>query len=247
MLIKRPGRLLKNCLIRLLALALAAGCANTPKVQYSQLETSGLTNVTDGLVTSEYFLGLLNALQGLQTGDPIFKRNSIAYWITPEIDKIDLELTAQEEQFESTEYHGRLKKLKELHEEYLVFSLDLSMPFYSKWPQSRLIDYLQNNLTITLENGTEKIFAPELQVFNVLERFADEKPEFPSYETFDGLEVRVPVRVHFSKLDNAEAIVSSSTKEIRIKLRLKKRPPFRIGFFDEKFFQGFKWKVVHPG
>ena len=106
-----PGRLLKNGLIHLLALAFAAGCENTPKVQVSQLETSGLTNSADGLVTSEYFLGLLNAVQGLQTGDPIFKRNSSAYWITPEIDKIDLELTAQEEQFESTEYQGRLKKL----------------------------------------------------------------------------------------------------------------------------------------
>ncbi|MCH7675181.1 hypothetical protein IH879_09555, partial [candidate division KSB1 bacterium] len=70
--------------------------------------------------------------------------------------------------------------------------------------------------------------------------------QLPSYATFDDLEVRVPIRVHFSKPDNEEAIVSSSTKEIRIKLRLKKRPPFRIGFFDEKFFQGFKWKVVHP-
>ncbi len=104
MLIKRPGRLLKNGLIHLLALAFATGCANTPKVQVSQLETSGLANSSDGLVTSEYFLGLLNAVQGLQTGDPIFKRNSSAYWTTPEIDKIDLELTAQEEQFESTEY-----------------------------------------------------------------------------------------------------------------------------------------------
>ena len=247
MLIKRPGRLLKNGLIHLLALAFAAGCANTPKVQVSQLETSGLTNSRAGLVTPEYFLGLLNAVQGLQTGDPIFKRNSSAYWITPEIDKIDLELTAQEEQFEATEYQGRLKKLKRLHEKYLVFFLDLSMPFYSKWPQSRLIDYLKNNLTVTLENGTEKIFAPELQVFNVIERLADEKSQLPSYATFDDLEVRVPVRVQFSKLDSAEAIVSSSTKEIRIKLRLKKRPPFRIGFFDEKFFQGFKWKDVHAG
>ena len=121
------------------------------------------------------------------------------------------------------------------------------MPFYSKWPQSRLTDYLKNNLTVTLENGTEKIFAPELQAFNVIERLADEKSQLPSYQNFDDLEVRVPLRVHFSKLNGEAAIVSSSTKEIRIKLRLKKRPPFRIGFFDEKFFQGFKWKVVRSG
>ena len=110
-----------------------------------------------------------------KTGDPIFKRNSSAYWITPEIDKIDLELTAQERQFKSTEYQGRLKKLKKLHERYLVFSLDLSMPFYSK-PQSRLIDYLKNNLTVTLENGTKKIFSPELQVFSVIERLTETVP-----------------------------------------------------------------------
>jgi len=127
----------------------------------------------------------------------------------------------------------------------LVFFLDLSMPFYPKWTQSRLLDYLKNNLTITLENETEKIFAPELQIFNVMERLANDKPQHPSYETFDDLEVRVPLRVQFNKLDNEEVLVSSSTIEIRIKLRLKKRPPFRIGFFDEKFFQGFKWEVVH--
>ncbi len=130
MLIKRPGRLLKNGFIHLLALAFAAGCANTPKVQVSQLETSGLTNSAAGLVTPEYFLGLLNAVQGLQTGDPIFKRNSSAYWITPEIDKIDLELTAQEEQFEATEYQGRLKKLKRLHKKYLVFLTRFKHAFF---------------------------------------------------------------------------------------------------------------------
>ncbi len=243
MLIKKPNRLLKPRVI--LLFAFWAGCAHTPKVDYSQLDTSGLTNSADGLVTTEYFIGLLNEVQGLQTGDPIFKRNSAAYWITPEIDKIDLELTAQEEQFESTEYQGRLKKLEELHEEYLVFSIDLRMPFYSKWPQSQLINYLKDNLIITLENGTKKILVPELQVFNVIERLAAEKSQLSSYETFDDLEVDVPVRVQFKKFSDAESVVSSSTKGISIKLRLQKRPPFRIGFFDEKFYQGFTWKVVH--
>ncbi|MCH8874094.1 hypothetical protein IH824_15210 [candidate division KSB1 bacterium] len=127
-----PGRLLKNGLIHLLALAFAAGCAKHSQSAGFAIRNIRFDKLPDGLVTSEYFLGLLNAVQGLQTGDPIFKRNSSAYWITPEIDKIDLELTAQEEQFEATEYQGRLKKLKRLHEKYLVFFLVFKHAFLFK-------------------------------------------------------------------------------------------------------------------
>lgn len=221
---------------------LSLGCANIPKVQYSQLQTLRLTNAArEGLVTSEYFLGLISTAQGFQTGDQIFKRNSAAYWILPEIDKIDLDLIAQEEAFKASEYQSRLKRIREVHENYLVFSIDLRMPFYPKWTQSKLLEYLKSNLVITLENGTKQIFAPELLAFNVIERFSGQESKDFTFQVYENLEVRVPVRVQFKK----QEVISAKTKEIVIKLRLLSNPPYRIGFFDEKFFQAFKWEIDH--
>ncbi|MFQ5676973.1 MAG: hypothetical protein ACE5G1_13840 [bacterium] len=225
-----------------MSLVFFGGCSSIPKVEKSSLETVSLEpSSPSSTVTVETFLAVLGQRQGLQVGDPIFKRNSVAYWITPEIDKLDLDLAAAEENFASNEYQSRLKKLRDLHDKYLIFSLELKMPFYPKWSQKQLSDYLQKNLIITLENGSQQIFEPELLTFDIVERFAAQEDNLPSTQDFEELEVSLPIRVQFKR----SAVLLPQTKEFFLKVRLAERLPFRIGFFDEKFYQGFRWKISH--
>jgi hypothetical protein len=229
----------------LVFLLLVAGCAGTPKVKLSQLNISNLAESPDyGTDASASLLTLLKKMRGARFGDQLFKRSTSIYWIIPEIDKLDLDVTAQEEQFSANEYKKRLENLNELHNRYLIFSVDLRVPFNAKWPQTKLIKFLKTNLVISLENGTGKIYFPESTKFRVVERFKDEdvKAALMGYE--NDLEVRIPIRLLFSRGKDSERLITPSSKKIVIKLGLRESPPYNIGFFDEKFFQGYMWKIV---
>ncbi len=226
-------------------LAVFAGCAGVPKIPYSQLEYSKQSNPFKAEnIGSDYLISLLDKVQGMQYGDLIFKMNTKVYWIIPEIDKVDLEIIAHEEQFGDDEYNRRLEALESLHNNYLIFSIDLRMPFYSGWAQDQLYDFLKTNLVVTLENGTGTIFLPENVNFNIIEKYYEQARKSTFVNDNRDLEVNVPIRVVFNKKADAGIILSKSIKNISIKLRLKNNPPFKIGFFDDKFYQGFRWKII---
>lgn len=220
------------------------GCANTSQVPYSRLHFSTQPEtIEEGINEAEHLRNLIQKMQGVQFGDLVFKQNSSAYWVLPEIDRLELAVTGREAQFSADEFQKRQADLEAQHIEYVVFSLDLRMPFYSGWSQNQFMEYLKENLLVTLENGTGEVFQSARLVFAIIERFGGE----PSRETNsrkEGLEVQVPVRVLFTKLNEETPLISPATKTVAIKLRLKQRPPFRVGFFDDKFFQGFRWKII---
>lgn len=234
---------MKQAIVVLLFLFLNAGCAGTPNVKLSQLQISNLAESTD--YGTQSILTLLRKNSGAQFGDRLFNRSTSIYWIIPTIDKLDLDITAREEQFSPEEYQKRLRNLKELHDKYLIFSVDLRMPFNPTWPQHKLIKFLKSNLVISLENGTGKIYFPESRKFRAIEQFEEEEVKEALMGYKKDLEVRIPVRVLFKRGSDSEQIINSSSKKIVIKLGLRRTPPYRIGYFDEKFFQGYMWKIVH--
>lgn len=236
---------MKRAIVVLLCLFLIAGCAGTPTVKLSQLHVSNIAKSpnygTDG---REALLSLLREMRGVQFGDQLFNRTTSIYWIIPEIDKLDLDITAREEQFSTVEYQKRLKDLNELHSKHLIFSLDLRTPFNPRWPHHKLIEFLKANLVVSLENGTGNMYFPEVRKFRVIERFQEEEVKDALMGSKKDLEVRIPIRLLFRRGRDSDQIITSSSKKIVIKLGLRRSPPYRIGYFDEKFFQGYMWKIV---
>ncbi|MFQ5604386.1 MAG: hypothetical protein ACE5HS_14045 [bacterium] len=234
---------MKNLVIGLLVL-FWVGCVVAPQVPYSQLQFSRKANpFKSENLGNDYLRSLMVKMAGRQFGDLIFKRNSQVYWILPEIDKVELEIIAEEERISEDEYQSRIKRFADLHEKYLVFALDLRLPFYSKWTQKELDEFIKTNLIVTLENGSGNVYLPDDINFRVIERFQELQLKRSASTAADELEVRIPLRAIFKRVDESGAIVTASTRKISLKLRLRKNPPFRLGFFDDKFFQGFFWKV----
>lgn len=218
---------------------MAGGCANLPNVRYSQtqVDETALSARNGNNLSTETFFGKLQTLRGAPFGDAIFQRNTTIHWIIPEIDKLDLQITSREEGFTQIEYESRLSNLRELHSRHLIFAINLRLPFYGGWTQSQLLAYLQNNLVVSLENGSGNVYPPAHKVFQFAERTNPGTAR-------NLLEVGVPIRVLFNRQIGSEAVVSQSTKSLVLKLRVEQKPPFTIGFFDEKFFQGFEWRIV---
>ncbi|MFQ5649131.1 MAG: hypothetical protein ACE5IY_04235 [bacterium] len=228
-----------------LTLVLQAACASPPKIHISEFSVDNPSGLRETRAEgNQDFAELVTALRGKQFGDLIFKENSTAYLITPTVDAYDLELTAKEEAFSIDEYQARLTRLRTLHEHFLIFSLDLRLPFYAGWSQSEQLDFLKRNLVITLENGSGYTYTPQRQIFNVIERFHDKPTDFESAKR---LAVRVPVRVYFKKTQASGATILAHAKEFVIKLRLKKSPPYHLGFWEDKYYQGFRWLISGNG
>ena len=229
----------KNLSVGLCVLAiLFTACAQYPVINQSQLAITKELNNNDKIgLTATDLQTRAQQLKGFQSGDLIFKSSSSVYWILPDLDKMNLDLIAHEEQFSSSEYQARLDRVSRLHEEYLVFAVHLIMPFYSGWHQRQLYDYLENNLVITLENGNGGRVNPETEIYQTNERFIN------SNRTNETLEVLVSLRCIFKKNYNEQSFISAKTRKLTLKVRLRKNPPFRIGFFDEKYYQGFVWKL----
>ena len=231
-----------------LVLLVVVGCANGSRVPYSRLHFSTQPEtIEEGINEAEHLRNLIQKMQGVQFGDLIFKKNTSAYWVLPEIDRLELAVTGREAQFSADEFQKRQADLEAQHIDYVIFSLDLRMPFYSGWSQNQLMEFLKENLLVTLENGTGEVFQSERLVFAVIERFGGEPSRDTDSVRKEELEVQVPVRVLFNKLSEENPLISPAIKIVAIKLRLKQRPPFRVGFFDDKFFQGFRWKIVQEG
>lgn len=217
-------------------LLLLMGCAGAAKVRYSQLQFSGQLVANDEATNqADELSALMEQVRGAQFGDAIFKRNTAVYWILPEIDLLELAIAGRAAGFSSDEFLKRQQELDAQHQNHFVFAVDLRMPFNSGWSKERLIEFLETNLIITLENGSKNIFHPEGLLFHVPQSFGSDSPaQEPE------LEVPIPIRVLFSRNE----VLTPDARNIAIKLRLQKPPPFRIGFFDDHFFQGFRWKIV---
>jgi hypothetical protein len=179
----------------------------------------------------------MESVRGAQFGDAIFKRNTAVYWIVPEVDRLELAVTGRPAGFSADEFLKRQQEVEEQHKDSFVFVIDLRMPFNSGWSKEKLIEFLEANLVITLETGSKEMAQPQRRLFHVSQHL-DKNPATTGNE----LEVQVPVRVLFSRSE-----VASGAEVIVLKLRLLKPPPFRIGFFDDKFFQGFRWKIDREG
>ncbi len=216
-------------------------CTRPPGIRWSELQTKEATLPQPGGEDAKDKLQrLLKRVQGTQIGDRVFLEESSARWLLPEVDALYLRLASEKNELGEPEYRVRLKRLQGLHQKYLAFGLELSMPFYSAWTQTQLKDFLLRNLVVTLENGDGQIYAPERKVF--VSSVSTGKPK-NSYGKAEGLKVTIPMRVFFAKEHPAGLLVSERTSRLVLKLRLRESPPFRIGFFDEKFYQGFVWNV----
>lgn len=221
-----------------------AGCAHTPRVHISELSQAyesrpapangDLMRIYDALVAS---------LRGKQYGDLVFQENSAAYLITPRLELLNLEIGAAEAGIRGEEIQARSNRIRTLHQHFLIFSLDLRLPFYAGWSQSELLDFLKTNLVITLENGSGQTLLPQRRIFNISERF-HEQYEQPRFRPDSELEVRIPVRVYFSRDESRTPLLAQAPSHLELKLRLLESPPYIIGFWDDKFFQGFRWKIV---
>lgn len=227
-----------------LLLLILHGCAGIPRVHISELAlpTNGKVDMPDTPPDSGAISELINRMAGARFGDPIFNKNSTAIWMIPEIYKLDLDKTAVSSNFSPEEYQRRYAKLVELHEQYLVFFLDLKMPLNPDITKDQLIEFLKQNLIITLENGTTQKYKPERIIFRSLPRFEQKEIQ----ELLKGarkIEVSTPMRILFRKSEDGNPIISSKTKKLVIKLQLKSPPPFKIGYFDERLFMGFMWKI----
>ncbi len=221
-----------------------SGCTSQAVIDRLQLDSTTLGSdlSPEAYSVSQRFDELVQQTRGRQFGDLVFAGNTNVHWILPELDALDLRLAAIDQNLSAAEYNARRSKVSELHEEFLIFSIELRTPFYAAWTQAQLIQYLGDNLIVVLENGTGGLYRPVREVFQEAERF--HQKTLNSLQTDSRqLEVAVPVRVYFDKRTDTEPIVTDETKRLVMRLGLLEHPPFVVGFFDEKFFQGFGWKI----
>lgn len=218
---------------------LSTSCLRPPVVRYSQSFRPNEDFIETADLGRTYLKTLLQRARGLQGGDPIFLRSSAVYWILPEVDKIDLELTSVEEGFESIEYQTRLERLDQIHDEYLVFLALLKVPFYPRWTQGELLQQLKDNLIATLENAADVWQYPAHVLFDTIERVADREQKGDG----ENRNVSVPVRFYFPKHGSRGPFLASHEDRVVLKMRTKEPFPFAIGFQDEKFYQSFSWQV----
>ena len=231
-------------ILSLVFLVFTVGCAGIPKIKYSQIQFSQDEESVDyGTDGKENLITLIRNMRGARYGDLIFNRSTSVLWIIPEIHKIDLDLTAQEVQLSQEEYQRRLKKLKAFHNKSLIFSIDLRMPLYPKWTQDELIAFLKENLVVALENGSSS-HLPEKTTFRPLERYQEKELQNLLSGNKKKLEVSITIRAYFDRGVGDNQIITSATKRIALKLQLKYPPPYNIGYFDEKLFQGYVWTIV---
>jgi hypothetical protein len=232
-------------ILSFLFLLFLAGCAGISKVKYSQTQISQAKEAANfGTDGKESLTTLIRMMRGTRFGNRIFNRSTSALWIIPEIHRIDLDLTARQENFSQEEYERRLERLRELHTKYLVFYVDLRMPLNPRWTQDELTNFLKENLVVTLENGSKSYF-PEKTIFRTVERFQEEELKDFLMGYRKDLEVSITMRAFFARGQDEDQIINPSTSKIVLKLQLKYPPPYNIGYFDENFFQGYMWKLVH--
>jgi len=219
-------------------------CSSAPKLQRIQLEWAVASASSSGTDASERRLqDLAVSLRGKTFGDLIFNEETSAVWVVPGLDILELKLAASEERFSEAEFDARLNRLKDVHENFLVFSVDLRWPFYSGWTQAELLGYLEKNLVVELDTGGKQFRHPVRRIFRVKERFQREGPPLGRLGSAP-VEVSVPVRVYFKREDEGGIVIAPLTHQIAIRLSLLTSPPFSIDFFDDKFFHGFLWTIV---
>lgn len=214
----------------------ASGCLNAPTIHYSSLlvERDSIANSRDDRLAA-----LLRNAVGAQFGDEIFKTGTTVRLMTPEIDFLRFKKVAEQNQIGEAEIDARFNRLQDLHRQYVIFNLELVLPFYAGWTQAELRTYLRNNLSLTLENG-RAFYYPDRTTFQLSKA---PKTLAGQGKVQGNSEHVVPVQIYFRREQSGVEIFPPDLSKLVLKLRLKQSPPFRIGFFDEKFYQGFVWKI----
>lgn len=215
----------------------ALACAPTPRIARPELAVRA-DSTSRGPVTQAKFDALSKRVRGRQVGDDVFLQTTSARWILPEIDAMRLRLAQDSGELNAAEAKARLKRLNKVHERFWVFAVELHLPFYSGWTQSQLLDFLDANLVSTLDLGDKRSQHADRQLY-----LTTTTPDLGPETSPDHLEVVVPLRLFFARQDSVPGVRLKSGTRVVLKLRLRRRPPFRIGFFDEKYYQGFVWQV----
>ena len=95
MALQCPVKAMKSIGLFILFLALA-GCAATPRVRYSKLQfTDQPETISEVPDEAQRLNALIEEVRAAQFGDPLFKKNTVVYWIIPEIDRLDLAVTGR--------------------------------------------------------------------------------------------------------------------------------------------------------
>ena|GEM_PF-2141074 len=229
----------------LLSIAISLfSCSSAPQIQRIQLQWAVASATSTAAEATEIrFQNLAESLRGKSFGDLIFNEETSAVWVIPELEFLELKLAVAEEGFGEEEFDARLNRMQDVHENFLVFSVDLRLPFYPGWTQAELLDYLKKNLIVELETHSKKIYDPDRLIFRVKERFKG-KSSKPSGLSSAPVEVSMPIRIYFKREDEKGPVLAAPTRQVALHLRLRTNPPFSIDFFDDKFFHGFLWKIV---
>lgn len=234
---------MKKLSFMFLLLLLIVACSGAPKIRYSDLQIDASENSDHYQPDDVQFMDLMKKTRGARFGERLFNNSTQAYWLIPKIHKMDLDLTAEDANFSSEEYQRRLENLKSVHDQYLIFSVDLRVPLNPKWTKDELIGFFQDNLVITLDIDQHKGIEPATVNFRTIERFQDKEVE-RLLSGARNVEVGIPIRLLFKKEMDSQNIITPNTRKLVLRLRLKQPPPYNIGYFDERLFQGFIWKVV---
>ncbi len=215
-------------------------CAGAPKLQRNALRWPDTPIAEQAGDDVARFNLLADRLRGQPFGDQLFNDNTRVVWVTPKLDIIDLKLAVSGEGFSKDEFEARLGRLREVHDRFLIFSIDLRFPFYPGWSQAELLGYLEKSLVVELRTHSASLHEPVRTVYRVTERFSQGLPTGPATRP---VEVSIPLRTFFERQEEAGFVLSGSSQTVELRLSLRTSPPFNIGFFDDKFFHGFRWVV----
>lgn len=226
-----------------LFLALAAlSCGGIPKIKFAHLQADRTEISGEVLRNGQAYLGsLMQQVRGARFGDRLFATSSRVYWLIPEIHKVDLYLTAQQEGLSRSEVERRLNNLQKLHADVFIFSIDLRMPLNPTWTKEALVQFLKDNLRLTLEVGDHRLQPKEVRYLTI-ERFQEEEVE-RLLSGDKNVEVSIPMRTTFAKSVNDTPVITRNTGRVTLKFQLMSPPPYNIGYFDERLFQGYMWTV----
>ncbi len=239
-ILSTPSQLVLWFLTMMLATPWA--CSRPPKVAVSDIQSSQVTRPgTSGIEDDEGYRALVASLHGKQIGDVIFEERTSALLVTEVLDIASLERARRSAQFGIDEFEARIKRTQDIHDNFLVFSLNLRLPFHAGWSRSQLLSFLEENLIVTLETHGKRSFTPSRQLFDIDEAFQDSLSD-RLVNSHDRLGLHVPLRVFFSRKENDFGIADGGS--VVLKLRLRENLPYVISFWDEQFYQGFQWRVV---
>lgn len=227
---------------RLLAVALVAmalACTQAPRVTVSDIQSGHSSLVKTDIVDDSDFRTLVENLNGKQIGDIIFAEGTSAVLVTEALDVASLARARQSAHFGADEFEARLSRIQRIHRNFIVFSVELRLPFHAGWSRKQLLSFVRANLIVTLEKPRARAASPARMLFDIEEAFSDRKSD-RTVNSNRPLGLRLPIRAFFRRPQNHFSIGA-----VVLKLRLRENLPYVLGFWDEQYYQGFQWQVVN--